>query len=137
VVVDCATTSTLGWIETPENVSCVFVNDWFDAVAATTRGFSATDRQYFYVPPGETKVCMVFRQGAGSGIGPIQFYNPSGVAVTTTYGAPNMWVCNVGAGEDGAVWSFTGYYPYDNFSPPFFENCPARLAPSARQLLIP
>lgn len=137
VVVNCAATNSLSYLQTPENVSIVLVNDWFDAVAATTRGFSFTDREYFYVPVGETKIAMVFRQGAGTGIAPVQFYDPSGVAVTTTFYAPNLWVCEVGAGQDGAAWSFTGYYPFDNLSTVFFENCPARIAPSARQLLIP
>lgn len=136
VVIDCASTNTLSWLSTPENVAIVLVNNWLDAVAATTRGFSLSDRQYFYVPAGETKVVMVFAQGVGVGVLPVQFYNPSGTPVTTTFTAPNQWVCDVPSGQDNAAWSFTGYYPIDNISPVFFENCPARLAPSAAQLLI-
>ncbi len=132
-VVDRPETISSSRLRVPENVGCVLVNDWVDAVAST-QSADVTQRMYFYVPTGETKIAMIFGTYKQR---PVKFYDPSGTLVTATYGAPNQWTCAVGAGQDNAVWSFDGFVSSDNQRIVFFENCPARLSCSANQVLIP
>ncbi len=134
-VIVVANAASLCRLQVPENVQCVLVNDDpQNVLPAMTRGFAGTTRWHFYVPSGETKIVMAYNCLHPAGV---QFYDPAGVAVTTSHPDIKSWVCDVGAGQDDDVWSFTGFYSYDNISVVRFENCPDRLSPTAEQILIP
>lgn len=110
---------------------CGFV--LLDARAGTS-GFNTAIRNYFWVPPGTTKIVLVYNTLAPSGV---QFYDDGGNAVATTREDPYTWIADVAAGHDGAPWSFTGLYDGTTASGVRFENCPNVLSWSPEQLLVP
>ncbi len=138
-VVDCTATQTSSQLGIPENTGAVLSNDWLDAIAAPTQSSSITAPLYFRVEPGLTKVVGAFAQAPGEGpnvFDPIQVFDPTGAPVTMTYGRPNQFSFNVGAGQDNMAWSFTGFMALDNKRIMYLENCCNRFAPSPYQILI-
>lgn len=115
----------LGW---PRNVPCVMMGDF------KIREFYTATKNYFYVPPGETKIGLIFDRNTN---GAIRFFDPSGNVVTTTYSAPNLWTCDVPAGQSGKVWSFDGWLRKIATSYPRFINCPTVFSPHPDQMMVP
>ncbi len=136
---DVSVTSSASWIEAPENVPFVYINDDADAPAVGTLfGGAIATSMWFALPPGsDTKIGLVLNSQPQSTTPGIQFYDVAGAALTTTFTYPNLWTCPVTSTGSWQAFKLTGLDGRNNLSIPNFINCPPRFAPSQYQILIP